>query len=817
MLYLDKPIGPINGLMLFRDHADPDLFFYAPERPRLALNEGVPEFQLLIYRRDITDNPNLSDEDKQRLGGGFLAFTVDLGVTDAQLKEVKKQLAVFSGGNVKLTPIPFTDGTVRLSITKDLADAPGATPEVQRGLEFFEEVFESGKPSLIGFNRATFGVVLSHEGALLMEAALRSGISPIGVIYDLEYLGLRPAFDVKIHADYKRIYTHLETQFGVKAGVGLISAGVDIDLAWQNLRDQGHIKVDVVNFTDDADLRKQADAAFDWFKTELLKDFFKSSLEPPAFMKASQGAGALSALQSMLTPLTQVQQGPLIPGYGQPTTQAPTPAPPPTDAKSNNPSAAKENAAANPPGPAPAGQGAANKLGFGLQVGFSLKHYRQEELKERDFEYSMQSAVKRDAAPQGLFSTLVDGMDLRRAIKEVDLDSDFFTRVTAGFALGADLAAEKITVVSVNVQYPAEPRPGQTPTTAGFRFTPSDSAAKSFQAWLNDHKDLAYKYQIRVDFASDSEWAGDEPSFTSDWITTTARAVTVNPFDALDKFDLEILTGLLDPSIAQVQLELEYVNGAFADRRTLVLKPGESRHWRLRLSESASKVYRYRATYFLPGNVRYRTDWVTSEPISTESSSLVINSPFVGEAVVKLYSMLDPSTIIEAMVDLTYTEAQTGYTRTNQITVPGGTPFSSLTVKFPALLNPPAKVIATPTIVRTDGSVFEGEPTPVTGAYVLTDGVGVAHKLNVSLASGDLTGAGLVAVRVRLRGLGAGGDDAEVLFRPSAPTTVPVTLVQPGAALQYAYEVEGYTTKGLPRPGQRGETSVNTLIVGLPA
>ena len=32
-----------------------------------------------------------------------------------------------------------------------------------------------------------------------------SGICPIGVIYDLEMLGLRPAFDVKITADYKRI------------------------------------------------------------------------------------------------------------------------------------------------------------------------------------------------------------------------------------------------------------------------------------------------------------------------------------------------------------------------------------------------------------------------------------------------------------------------------------------------------------------------------------------------------------------------------------------------------------------------------------
>ncbi|MFC7615557.1 hypothetical protein ACFQV2_20685 [Actinokineospora soli] len=104
MLYLDAPIGPIDGLMVYRDHADPSLFYYVPERPRLAVNDGVPEFQLLVYRRDISDNPDLSEADRQKLGGGFLAFTVDLGVTEEQLKEVRKQLAAHSGGTVKLTP-----------------------------------------------------------------------------------------------------------------------------------------------------------------------------------------------------------------------------------------------------------------------------------------------------------------------------------------------------------------------------------------------------------------------------------------------------------------------------------------------------------------------------------------------------------------------------------------------------------------------------------------------------------------------------------------------------------------------------------------
>ena len=70
MLYLDAPIGPIRGLMIYRDHEDTNLFYYVPERPRLALNDGVPEFLFLKYRRDITDNPDFDpDAGGQSLGG----------------------------------------------------------------------------------------------------------------------------------------------------------------------------------------------------------------------------------------------------------------------------------------------------------------------------------------------------------------------------------------------------------------------------------------------------------------------------------------------------------------------------------------------------------------------------------------------------------------------------------------------------------------------------------------------------------------------------------------------------------------------------
>src|SRR5262249_21321655 len=141
MLYLDKPIGPIRGMMIYGDHADSNLFYYVPERPRIARNDGVPEFVFLKYRRDITDNPAFDPDTKESLGGGFLAFTVDLGVDDDELKAIKGALARFADGEVKLTPIQFRKGSVRLTITKDAADNKGADPATPRGVTFFEEVY----------------------------------------------------------------------------------------------------------------------------------------------------------------------------------------------------------------------------------------------------------------------------------------------------------------------------------------------------------------------------------------------------------------------------------------------------------------------------------------------------------------------------------------------------------------------------------------------------------------------------------------------------------------------------------------------------
>ena len=68
-----------------------------------------------------------------------------------------------------------------------------------------------------------------------------------------------------------------------------------------------------------------------------------------------------------------------------------------------------------------------------------MKYMEQVEDKERIFEYSTRAAEVREAAPQGLFSTIVQGLDLSKAITEISLDYEFFDRFAATVSMEGDL------------------------------------------------------------------------------------------------------------------------------------------------------------------------------------------------------------------------------------------------------------------------------------------------------------------------------------------------------------------------------------------
>ncbi len=79
-------------------------------------------------------------------------------------------------------------------------------------------------------NRAAFNLVLSQEGAIIMEQALKEGVTPVGVVYSLSYLALRPALDVTITAHMEQVFTHLSA--GLEGQYMFFKAGIEAAMEW---------------------------------------------------------------------------------------------------------------------------------------------------------------------------------------------------------------------------------------------------------------------------------------------------------------------------------------------------------------------------------------------------------------------------------------------------------------------------------------------------------------------------------------------------------------------------------------------------------
>jgi len=454
-----------------------------------------------------------------------------------------------------------------------------------------------------------------------------------------------------------------------------------------------------------------------------------------------------------------------------------------------------------------------------FQVSFSLKYMEQDELKTREYDYSMQSAVARDAAPQGLFSTILADLDLSTAIREINMDDDFFKRIVASVSASNDMAAAGIDQVVVNLQYPGATDDATPPLHVdGFKFNAASTTPQVFTCWLNDQKDLSYRYQVETYFKPDSPWSGKLSHDITDWKTTTARQLVVEPLDEIGLLDLQIALGMVDPTlIGEVQVDLRYEDQAndFRAEQTYLMKPGDPAiHWKLRLCDATQKTYQYRITYFMAENARVQTDWASSS-----SPTLVINSPFRGLLSVRLMPLLNADELLEATVDLLYHEEDTGYTRRIQKTL---TPdaLKGQTIAIPTPASIPAGYSYDVTIIRNDGSVYGPATIASSGPVALiSDGAGATHRIKVKLLGQNLTAAGLAALKVTLIGEGDEPDTDTVLFTPSQADDKTAMLVQPDtdSTFVYTYQVTGYDLHGEPIAGDQGQGSDGILVIPLPA
>ncbi|HYG61649.1 MAG TPA: hypothetical protein VEL74_03640, partial [Thermoanaerobaculia bacterium] len=658
MLYFDTSLE-LEGLTLFRDYNDPKRFYYMPRAPHLTVENGAPMFQLLIYRRDITDNPDFREGD--RTGGGFLTMTVDLSVPLGVIESVRGELGSRAGGDVELVPVPFEDGSVRVSAlgfsagrARALEEAGGAGSaepvpgQAEAGPRFVERILGSARPSLYGDNRTVFTIEMSAEGAQLMRASLQDpGATQVAVIYDLEYRGLLPAYEGKITIDFKQSYSYLRSRFALNTLV----FKADIDAEMERLRKEGHIKIEEVDYlqSDPAKLAERAQKLQELAKELATWGFFRPGLTPGKVLADDRGnitvydatEAAARSEAGFTAPLAAAGTGRGSAGdVSGPRQQG----------DSANPSTTRVGGQAAPPQGAaqPAGTGATQPAAGGggaveawnragrPQAAFLLKSLSQEEQQLITYDLRQIAAAKRSAAPQGSIRMLPGAAQLAGRIKEVDLNDPFFERIVGAVSTTADLAAAGVNSMVVKLRYGVRDDGTAPKDTQEFPLSKAGDKG-SYAFFMDRRRSVELEYQVVASYKAGFAIGSTDTQATSPWIRTTTRNLDVDPRIVGAVFPVSLVLGNVDwTSVQSVQSTVLYDHGAVHAERTVVLtQAAPAAVVPVRPPEAGSRRFRVRSVFFY-GNVQEVVE------VEGEGDSLVVINPPTSRAVPVSLSATDP-------------------------------------------------------------------------------------------------------------------------------------------------------------------------------
>jgi hypothetical protein len=386
MLYESPPFYLINGVSIMPDHADRLQYYYMPLAPRFVSRKDgaidVPQILIIKYRSAT------------RIGG-FADFDVHLGMSGEELGAVRRELQRLARLDdlPRLSPVPVVNGSVKLMLfgrtSGDTAPAGDAG--------FVRAIHHAAKPALYGDNRAAFSVELDDRGITILDQAMRGEMAPIGVVYGLDYLALRPAYHVKLTIDWDRVQDILDKTYGHE---GLFT-NIQIQDTVEKLEDDRVIEFEADTFVPEDEggtIAARRDAAIARVRDMITDAFFESSIDP--LRQAPDGWDKAASI-----------------------------------IKSFSPQRFK-----------PAGV-------------FSYKktHYSRIDKKRLDVDFSERTTITRSIYPQGhlsgLFAVFGQGLDPKRLVISVDADDPWFKRRKVRVLSRADFERDPVRSMTATLIY----------------------------------------------------------------------------------------------------------------------------------------------------------------------------------------------------------------------------------------------------------------------------------------------------------------------------------------------------------------------------
>ena len=558
------------GVTLYRDRDDEEVIFYLPPPPTIPEDENGLMFDLFAYEK--------GGEQTDIEAGGFLTLAVstDLGALE---RPILRKLRDEFGDNVRLTSIPFTEGTVRLagldtgqaSLNEDGTGGPPADPNPPGGVRLVEKVFGAASPNLDSDNRAVFSLTLSEEGVAFFLDLLEQGrgARPLIAIYDLKYTGLMEVENLKIEIDFEQVYEFLRTKIGFNA---VVVAG-EIDNIVEDLRTRQAIKIDdtvrtLELSTPEAMAARQA--RIDTLVKELATGaFFAPSLKvgEPAVDEGDVFGSEPDASMGVFSAGVPAAVGRALAATG---TRAQA-----TDQDVNTPEPLEEDIEGERPAANAAVQSANNAQGR-PRATFTMRRLQQRERRRVTYDLSRTTALERSAGPQNLIAMMASPQELRRRVHKIRLNHPMFARLRIDVeAGGVDFAAEGIREMTVNLRY-GRRADGQPKEVADviLRSAEDRSSFVFARAEEGEGADGTYEYRVNVLYETGFGLGDERTLVQGEWTRSEARTLPVTPAMVAPVQPMNVLLpSILPPDLIEVRTTVAYqdATGVVEDSERFVL------------------------------------------------------------------------------------------------------------------------------------------------------------------------------------------------------------------------------------------------------
>lgn len=609
MLFLKPPYHLIEGVTVFADHEREDVFHYAPAMPKITtihdpvVGQAIPQIQLLKYRG-------------QAGTGGFLNFGVDLAVDEERLDEVRRQLKQMHDlrDDPIMSPMLFEDGTVKLLILGAATPEPDGDGQGDGdGGRFVVKIDHHSKPALYGANNAIFSVELDQNGVKLVEESLKGEMMPIGIIYSLDFYALRPAFRVKVSADWDRVQTHFEESFSANVLFSSVEIGTQVD----KLVEERAIVIEVDTFLpegeDDAGWIGHREEALNDFKDMVTQAFFEPSVDPLKPEKAGWEDEMHTASQVGLLIATG---------------------------------------------------------GWAGAASFSYKKIDMTRIDRKSINMTMNErvTVRRSIHPQahlsGLFRLLRDAagqVDLTRFVREVDLDDDWFRRRTATAHALVDFEADQVEALNVSLNYG-----GRVETMRLTREKPSDE--RSWTSILDGavmRRGIDYDYSVSFRGIDASERPGRIEAATR---TTVRDEFEVAPQNERLYFIDNIQIGAANfpwERYPSVEIQLRYsdpASGIDVDDSFQLTQSQPEITWRRFRMNEALDSYLIRRVFHAADNRDRVIEWT-----EVDQERLPIRDPVPMKRTVQVVPAVPWQLVSMVFVEMTYRDQANGVFKTETL------------------------------------------------------------------------------------------------------------------------------------------------------